>query len=92
MELLHLPRTILQTQQVQISNPKENTTPMVKQGNGYTWANGYQLTGYQVKQGYGLTTTWTVPNSGGDTSFTFDPYSTSDTGGTDFLMVKSYCN
>ena len=38
---------------------------MVKQGNGYTWANGYQMNGYQAKQGYGLTTTWTVPiNSG----------------------------
>ena len=61
-----------------ISNPKANETPIVKQGNGYTWANGYQMNGYQAKQGYGLTTTWTVPiNSGGDTSFTFDPYSTS---------------
>ena len=55
MELLHLPRTILQTQQVQkVSNPKENSTPMVKQGNGYTWANGYQMNGYQAKQGYGF--------------------------------------
>ncbi|MEJ7180450.1 hypothetical protein, partial [Staphylococcus capitis] len=69
-----------------VSNPAANTTPMVKQGNGYTWSNGYQMNGYQAKQGYGLTTTWTVPIiSGGDTSFTFDPYSTSVTGGTNFF-------
>ncbi|MEX3496855.1 KxYKxGKxW signal peptide domain-containing protein, partial [Staphylococcus warneri] len=69
-----------------VSNPAANTTPMVKRGNGYTWSNGYQMNGYQAKQGYGLTTTWTVPIiSGGDTSFTFDPYSTSVTGGTNFF-------
>ena len=45
---------------------------MVKQGNGYTWANGYQMNGYQAKQGYGLTTTDSSINSGGDTSFTFN--------------------
>ncbi|ECO1693826.1 hypothetical protein XO42_17475, partial [Listeria monocytogenes] len=70
----------------QVSKPIANTTNINKQGSGYTWANGYQMNGYQAKQGYGLTTTWTVPiNSSGDTSFTFDPYSTSVTGGTDFF-------
>ena len=62
----------------QLSNPKANTTNINKQGSGYSWANGYQMNGFQAKQGYGLTTTWTVPiNSSGDTSFTFNPYSTS---------------
>ena len=53
----------------QVSNPRANTTNINKQGSGYTWANGYQMNGAQAKQGYGLTTTWTVPiNSSGDTS------------------------
>ncbi|MBM6230882.1 KxYKxGKxW signal peptide domain-containing protein [Staphylococcus epidermidis] len=70
----------------QVSNPRANTTNINKQGSGYTWANGYQMNGAQAKQGYGLTTTWTVPiNSSGDTSFTFNPYSTSVTGGTNFF-------
>ncbi|MGJ8370319.1 KxYKxGKxW signal peptide domain-containing protein, partial [Staphylococcus capitis] len=70
----------------QVSNPRANTTNINKQGSGYTWANGYQMNGSQAKQGYGLTTTWTVPiNSSGDTSFTFNPYSTSVTGGTNFF-------
>ncbi|MCT2317020.1 KxYKxGKxW signal peptide domain-containing protein, partial [Staphylococcus epidermidis] len=69
-----------------VSNPVAGTTPMVQQGRGYTWAAGYQMNGFQAKKGYGLTTTWTVPiNSGGDKSFTFDPYSTSVTGGTNFF-------
>ena len=69
-----------------VSNPVAGTTPMVQQGRGYTWADGYQMNGFQAKKGYGLTTTWTVPiNSGGDKSFTFDPYSTSVTGGTNFF-------
>ena len=77
----------------QVSNPRANTTNINKQGSGYTWANGYQMNGAQAKQGYGLTTTWTVPiNSSGDTSFTFNPYSTSVTGGTNFFNGKSYCN
>ncbi|WP_203161219.1 KxYKxGKxW signal peptide domain-containing protein, partial [Staphylococcus epidermidis] len=70
----------------QVSNPRANTTNINKQGSGYTWANGYQMNGAQAKQGYGLTTTWTVPiNSSGDTSFTFNPYSTSVTGGTNLF-------
>lgn len=73
----------------QVSNPRANTTNINKQGSGYTWANGYQMNGAQAKQGYGLTTTWTVPiNSSGDTSFTFNPYSTSVTGGTNFFNGK----
>ncbi|MEJ7453870.1 hypothetical protein, partial [Staphylococcus xylosus] len=51
----------------QVSSPAAGTTTMVKQGSGYTWTNGYQMNGYQAKQGYGLTTTWTVPiTTGGD--------------------------
>ena len=30
--------------------------------------------GYQAKQSYGLTTTWTAKITGDDTSFTFSPY------------------
>ncbi|RHN27069.1 accessory Sec-dependent LPXTG-anchored adhesin [Streptococcus parasanguinis] len=65
---------ITDSQGNQVSNPKANTTPIVKQGDGFTWANGYQMNGFQVKQGYGLTSTWTVPVTGADTSFTFSPY------------------
>ena len=66
MEHLQQRQVILPIQQVLNSNPKANTTNINKQGSGYTWANGYQMNGYQAKQGYGLTTTWTVPiNSSG---------------------------
>jgi len=65
---------ITDSQGNQITNPKANTTPIVKQGDGFTWANGIQMNGYQAKQGYGLTSTWTVPVTGADTSFTFSPY------------------
>ena len=65
---------ITDSQGNQITNPKANTTPIVKQGDGFTWANGIQMNGYQAKQGYWLTSTWTVPVTGADTSFTFSPY------------------
>ena len=35
----------------QLSNPKANTTNINKQGSGYSWANGYQMNGFQAKQG-----------------------------------------
>ena len=67
MEHLQQRQVILPIQQVLVSNPRANTTNINKQGSGYTWANGYQMNGAQAKQGYGLTTTWTVPiNSSGD--------------------------
>ena len=53
---------------------RDNTTPIDAKNPGYTWANGAQLTGYFARQGYGLTSTWTVPINGEDTSFTFTPY------------------
>ncbi|MDS4493657.1 accessory Sec-dependent serine-rich glycoprotein adhesin, partial [Streptococcus pneumoniae] len=51
-----------------------NTSTMTTQGSGYTWANGAQLNGFFAKKGYGLTSSWTVPITGTDTSFTFTPY------------------
>ncbi|HIH2946140.1 TPA: accessory Sec-dependent serine-rich glycoprotein adhesin, partial [Streptococcus pneumoniae] len=51
-----------------------NISTMTTQGSGYTWANGAQMNGWQAKQGYGLTSSWTVPINGTDTSFTFTPY------------------
>ncbi|HGL7770121.1 TPA: accessory Sec-dependent LPXTG-anchored adhesin, partial [Streptococcus pneumoniae] len=47
---------------------------MTTQGSGYTWANGAQMNGWYAKQGYGLTSSWTVSITGTDTSFTFTPY------------------
>ena len=58
---------------------KDSTTPITTNGNGnYTWGNGAQMTGYFAKQGYGLTSTWTVPITGDDISFTFTPYAGAD--------------
>ena len=58
---------------------KDSTTPITTNGNGnYTWSNGAQMTGYFAKQGYGLTSTWTVPITDDDTSFTFSPYAGAD--------------
>ncbi|MDS3863321.1 accessory Sec-dependent serine-rich glycoprotein adhesin, partial [Streptococcus pneumoniae] len=51
-----------------------NMSTMTTQGSGYTWANGAQMNGWQAKQGYGLTSSWTVSITGTDTSFTFTPY------------------
>ena len=76
---------ITDSQGNQITNPKANTTPIVKQGDGFTWANGYQMNGFQVKQGYGLTSTWTVPVTGADTSFTFSPYAGKTNNNTNFF-------
>ena len=56
----HLQQFITDSTGAQVSNPRANTTNINKQGSGYTWANGYQMNGAQAKQGYGLTTTWTV--------------------------------
>ena len=70
---------------------KDGTTPITENGPGnYTWGNGSQLTGFYSKQGYALTSTWTVPiNSASDTSFTFRPYAGSDddTGFTNYFNV-----
>ena len=58
---------------------KDSTTPITTNGTGnYTWSNGAQMTGYFAKQGYGLTSTWTVPITDDDTSFTFSPYAGAD--------------
>ena len=76
---------ITDSQGNQVSNPKANTTPIVKQGDGFTWANGYQMNGSQVKKGYGLTSTWTVPVTGADTSFTFSPYAGKTDNNTNFF-------
>ena len=76
---------ITDSQGNQIPNPKANTTLIVKQGDGFTWANGYQMNGFQVKQGYGLTSTWTVPVTGADTSFTFSPYAGKTNNNTNFF-------
>ena len=76
---------ITDSQGNQITNPKANTTPIMKQGDGFTWANGYQMNGFQVKQGYGLTSTWTVPVTGADTSFTFSPYAGKTNNNTNFF-------
>ena len=70
----------------QIANPKANTTPVTSQGNGLTWSNGFQMNGYQAKQSYGLTTTWTAKITGDDTSFTFSPYA----GKTDTIAVNFF--
>ncbi|MFR9451759.1 accessory Sec-dependent LPXTG-anchored adhesin, partial [Streptococcus pneumoniae] len=51
-----------------------NTSTMTTQGSGYTWGNGAQMNGWYAKQGYGLTSSWTVSITGTDTSFTFTPY------------------
>ena len=84
MEHLQQRQVILPIQQV-LKLIQEQTQHINKQGSGYTWANGYQMNGAQAKQGYGLTTTWTVPiNSSGDTSFLTHTHTS--------LMVKSYCN
>ncbi|MBZ4299167.1 accessory Sec-dependent LPXTG-anchored adhesin, partial [Streptococcus pneumoniae] len=45
-----------------------NMSTMTTQGSGYTWANGAQMNGFFAKQGYGLTSSWTVPITGTDTS------------------------
>ncbi|MBS6886125.1 MAG: accessory Sec-dependent serine-rich glycoprotein adhesin, partial [Streptococcus salivarius] len=58
---------------------KDSTTPITTNGTGnYTWSNGAQMIGYFAKQGYGLTSTWTVPITDDDTSFTFSPYAGAD--------------
>ena len=58
---------------------KDATTPITTNGTGnYTWGNGGQMIGYFARQGYGLTSTWTVPITGTDTSFTFTPYAGAD--------------
>ena len=77
---------ITDSQGNQITNPKANTTPIMKQGDGFTWANGYQMNGFQVKQGYGLTSTWTVPVTGANTSFTFSPYAGKTNNNTNFFI------
>ncbi|WP_155115601.1 accessory Sec-dependent serine-rich glycoprotein adhesin, partial [Streptococcus salivarius] len=51
-----------------------NTSTVTKEGNGYSWGNGAQMNGFQAKKGYGLTSSWTVPIIGNDTSFTFTPF------------------
>ncbi|HEW3248072.1 TPA: accessory Sec-dependent serine-rich glycoprotein adhesin, partial [Streptococcus pneumoniae] len=51
-----------------------NMSTMTKRGSGYTWGNGAQMNGLFAKRGYGLTSSWTVPITGTDTSFTFTPY------------------
>ncbi|HEW7052184.1 TPA: accessory Sec-dependent serine-rich glycoprotein adhesin, partial [Streptococcus pneumoniae] len=51
-----------------------NISTMTTKGSGYTWANGAQMNGWQAKKGHGLTSSWTVPIIGTDTSFTFTPY------------------
>ncbi|EJG53762.1 cell wall surface anchor family protein, partial [Streptococcus pneumoniae 2072047] len=51
-----------------------NMSTMTTQGSGYTWGNGAQMNGFFAKKGYGLTSSWTVPIIGTDTSFTFTPY------------------
>ena len=56
-----------------------NESDATRQGSGYTWGNGAQMNGYQAKQGYGLTSSWTVPiESSSDISFTFRPYAGAD--------------
>ena len=51
-----------------------NTSTVTKEGKGYSWGNGAQMNGFQAKKGYGLTSSWTVPIIGNDTSFTFTPF------------------
>ena len=70
----------------QRTTPSPNTTPVTTQGNGLTWSNGFQMNGYQAKQSYGLTTTWTAKITGDDTSFTFSPYA----GKTDTIAVNFF--
>ena len=57
----------------QVATPKSNTSTVTKQGDGFTWGNGYQMNGTQAKKSYGLTSTWTAKITGDDTSFTFSP-------------------
>ncbi|MBZ4290304.1 accessory Sec-dependent LPXTG-anchored adhesin, partial [Streptococcus pneumoniae] len=45
-----------------------NTSTMTKRGSRYTWGNGAQMNGWQAKREYGLTSSWTVPITGTDTS------------------------
>ena len=70
----------------QIANPKANPTPVTNQGDGFSWSNGIQMNGYQAKQSYGLTTTWTAKITGDDTSFTFSPFA----GKTDNISVNFF--
>ncbi|MDU3421773.1 accessory Sec-dependent serine-rich glycoprotein adhesin, partial [Streptococcus sp.] len=58
----------------QRSIPSPNQTPVTTQGNGFTWSNGIQMNGYQAKQSYGLTSTWSAKITGNDTSFTLSPF------------------
>ena len=71
----------------QIANPRSNTTPVVSlSSNAYNWGHGYQMNGTQAKKSYGLTSTWTVPIIGDDTSFTFSPFaSKTDNTNSNFL-------
>ena len=44
------------------------------------------MNGTQAKKSYGLTSTWTVPITGDDTSFTFSPFaSKADNTNSNFL-------
>ena len=70
----------------QVATPKSNTSTVTKQGDGFTWGNGYQMNGTQAKKSYGLTSTWTAEITGDDTSFTFSPYA----GKTDTITVNFF--
>ncbi|WP_142255251.1 accessory Sec-dependent serine-rich glycoprotein adhesin, partial [Streptococcus salivarius] len=58
----------------QRSTPSPNPTPVTSDSSGYSWGQGFQMNGFQAKNSYGLTSTWTAKIIGDDTSFTFSPY------------------
>ena len=70
----------------QRTTPSPYTTPVTTDNGGYSWGQNFQMNGYQAKQGYGLVSTWTVPITGDDTSFTFSPYA----GKTDTIAVNFF--
>ena len=70
----------------QITNPRANVTSVFKRESGFSWSNGFQMNGFQAKKGFGLTSTWTVPVTGNDTSFTFSPYA----GKTDTIDINFF--
>ena len=58
----------------QRTTPSPYTTPVTTDNGGYSWGQNFQMNGFQAKNGYGLTSTWTAKITGDDTSFTFSPF------------------
>ena len=70
----------------QRTTPSPNPTPVTTDGGGYSWGQNFQMNGFQAKNGYGLTSTWTAKITGDDPSFTFSPFA----GKTDNISVNFF--